>query len=49
MCAEQGRSTAAELVDHIVPVSVDKSRAFDATNLQSLCRKCHAAKHAFER
>lgn len=45
-CAERGVTTAAELVDHIVPTDVDSTRIMDETNLQSLCRSCHAAKTA---
>lgn len=43
-CLQEGRTEAAVLVDHIVPVSVNRSLAFEASNLQGLCRKCHAIK-----
>ena len=32
------------LVDHIVPVHVAPDRRMDTSNLQSLCRDCHAEK-----
>jgi len=48
ICTTQGRDEPAALVDHIVPISQDKSRAFDVTNLQSLCAKCHNIKTARE-
>jgi len=35
---------AATRVDHIVEISDDPSRAFDPTNLQSLCASCHQVK-----
>lgn len=38
-------ATDTELhVDHIVPVSVDRSRALDEDNLQVLCRDCNLSK-----
>lgn len=36
--------TLAEIVDHIVPVDVAPGRRLDDSNLQSLCRSCHAVK-----
>ena len=45
-CDREGRVTAAELVDHIVPIMEDPTRRLDPTNLQSLCAPCHAAKTA---
>lgn len=41
-CAQQGRTTAATEVDHIVPLA--RGGADDLDNLQSLCRDCHSAK-----
>lgn len=38
------RPTEAYAVDHIVPLSVDWSRRFDLSNLQSLCLSCHTRK-----
>lgn len=40
-CERLGIVTPATLVDHIVPVRLDRARAFDQTNLQSLCAPCH--------
>jgi len=49
-CDKAGRATGATVVDHIVPVRDDRSRAFDTDNLQSLCATCHSgAKQAEER
>lgn len=45
-CAGRGRMTAAELVDHIVPLPLG---THDVDNLQPLCRSCHAVKTAAER
>jgi len=38
-----GRPVPAEDVHHIVPIAEDPTLVFDAANLISLCRKCHAA------
>lgn len=46
MCTDDDRITPADLVDHIVPVHVAPDRVFDTSNLQSLCRSCHAKKTA---
>lgn len=35
-------------VDHIVPRDVDPERAFDASNCQTLCAKCHNRKTYWE-
>ena len=35
-------------IDHVVPVSVDESRAFDLGNLQVLCAVCHREKSTLE-
>jgi len=40
-CDEVGDVTLANVVDHIVPVRKDPSRAFDYDNTQSLCVHCH--------
>jgi 5-methylcytosine-specific restriction enzyme A len=42
-CAACG--LAAEEVHHVEPRSVAPDRLMDPTNLQSLCRRCHAAAH----
>ena len=44
-CARQGRITAAELVDHIIPIA-EGGPPFAFENLQSLCNACHNRKHA---
>ncbi len=44
-CHEAGRTQAAELVDHIVPLNEGGAR-LDRSNLQPLCRTCHAVKTA---
>ena len=41
LCAEQGRTTAATDVHHIVPISQNGER-LNQTNLQSLCHACHS-------
>lgn len=42
-CEAEGRVTAGELVDHIIPVRAGGARlAFG--NLQTLCRPCHGKK-----
>ena len=41
-CDRLGRVTPATVVDHIVPVRKARDRAFDQTNLQSLCAPCHS-------
>lgn len=46
-CAEKNRVTPATVADHIRPYR-DGSDFFDATNLQSLCKSCHARKSARE-
>jgi 5-methylcytosine-specific restriction endonuclease McrA len=35
-------------VDHVVPWSTDDKLAFDSSNLQSLCKSCHARKSLHE-
>jgi 5-methylcytosine-specific restriction protein A len=44
MCLSDSIATPATLVDHVVPVKVDRSRRLDLTNLQSLCVTCHSIK-----
>ena len=43
-CEEAGRVTAAEEVDHVVPLS--EGGADDESNFASRCKRCHAAKTA---
>ena len=40
-CWSKGRTVEADMVDHVVPISVDPSRRLDPDNLQSLCWPCH--------
>ena len=47
-CAECGRATVELEAHHLVPVSVDPSRAFDLANIRPLCRGCHVAEHRDE-
>lgn len=45
MCEDEGRTTPAQDVDHIVPfTSKSDSRRLDPSNLQSLCKACHNRK-----
>ena len=46
-CKRMGRVTAAEEVDHIVPRS-EGGALYDMSNLQPLCRECHARKSSGE-
>lgn len=36
--------TDRKIVDHIIPLRVDKTRALDTSNLWSLCDRCHNRK-----
>jgi 5-methylcytosine-specific restriction protein A len=45
-CEQRGYVTAACAVDHIVPKS--EGGTDDESNLQAICRDCHAAKTANE-
>jgi 5-methylcytosine-specific restriction protein A len=50
LCAREGRTVAATIVDHIVPVSGPTDPSFfDPTAHQSLCGHCHAIKRVRER
>jgi 5-methylcytosine-specific restriction endonuclease McrA len=45
-CFERdGCVVSAQAVHHETPIKVDPTRAFDATNLRSLCVNCHNAEH----
>lgn len=46
-CERQGRTTPAQMVDHIKPLA-DGGAAFDWNNLQALCNQCHAIKSGKE-
>jgi len=41
ICESRGRTSAAVLVDHIVPVVIAPHRRLDETNLRALCSNCH--------
>lgn len=41
MCSAEGRTTAAEVVDHIQPHRGDRALFWDSTNWQSLCKQHH--------
>src|SRR3546814_2674479 len=41
MCARDGRTTAATVVDHVVPHRGDDRLFWDRTNWQSLCKPHH--------
>ena len=43
-CKARGRTTAANVVDHIKPHRGDSSLFWDTKNWQSLCTKCHNSK-----
>lgn len=43
VCLEQGRTTPAAVVDHIVSITDGGSRT-DDNNLQGLCKSCHESK-----
>ena len=45
ICGRKGRLE----VDHVVPLEVDQSKAYDLSNTQTLCRICHFAKTRSER
>lgn len=40
-CAKQGRTTAAEVIDHIKPHKGDMALFWDSSNWQPLCKHCH--------
>ena len=40
-CQQQGKVTAAEVVDHIEPHKGNRELFFAPNNLQSLCKLCH--------
>lgn len=41
MCLEVGKTTAATVADHIIPISHGGAR-FDMSNGQALCATCHS-------
>ncbi|WP_420796749.1 HNH endonuclease signature motif containing protein [Alkalihalophilus marmarensis] len=48
-CERDGRLEPMVDVDHVVPVKQEWERRLDVSNLQSLCRSCHAKKTAEDR
>lgn len=48
LCLIEGKTVAADEVDHKIPVAVAPHRRLDADNLQSLCRPHHYEKTARE-
>jgi 5-methylcytosine-specific restriction endonuclease McrA len=50
MCTEEGRVTAATVVDHVIPHKGDQALFWDTSNWQPLCKAHHdSAKQAEER
>jgi len=44
ICKREGRLTAADVIDHVVPHRGDKILFWDESNWQSLCKSCHDRK-----
>lgn len=42
-CRQQGRVTAATVVDHIAPHRGDQALFWDSDNWQALCARCHSS------
>jgi 5-methylcytosine-specific restriction enzyme A len=50
MCEQEGKTTPAELIDHVIPHKGDAKLFWDPKNCQSLCRFHHdSAKRKDER
>lgn len=47
-CKRKGRTTPAQVVDHITPISQGGAK-LDQDNLQPMCHRCHNAKSAREK
>ena len=45
-CKDQGKLTAAGVVDHIIPHRDDRVLFWDVSNWQALCTRCHNRKSA---
>lgn len=41
MCERQGRTVAANIVDHVEAIAKAPHRRLDWANLQALCQPCH--------
>ena len=48
-CARLGMTVPADVVDHIVPISVDWEARLKRENLQPLCHSCHNKKTQSDR
>lgn len=48
-CAQQGRDTLADLVDHVLPVVDRPDLKHEWKNLAQLCVPCHGVKARYER
>lgn len=46
-CKKHGRLVAAEVVDHVIPITKGGDELYDG-NLQSLCKSCHNNKTSKE-
>ena len=44
MCMEEGKTTPATVVDHIIPHRGDKRLFYDVENYQALCKRHHDLK-----
>jgi len=47
-CLQVGKTTPAEVVDHIIPHLGNKKLFNDPNNLQALCKQCHDSVKAKE-
>ena len=47
-CERRGRTTLAEVVDHVEPHQGDRALFWDRSNWQALCKECHDRKTARE-
>ncbi len=48
MCQEEGRTTPAEVVDHVIPHKGDPDLFWDQENWQALCKRHHDAAKQME-
>lgn len=48
LCQQVGRTTAATVVDHVVPHRGDRALFWDESNWQPLCKECHDSVKAQE-